>query len=131
MIFVDTSALGALFNPREAFHERAATWSRANRESLVTTDYVVDETLTLLRARRAGHRAIEAGTQLFSGELATIEFVTLDDFNRAWEIFRDYSDKSWSFTDCASRVVMQLLNVSAAFAFDKHFRQFETISVVP
>jgi hypothetical protein len=131
VIFVDTSALGALFNPRESNHARAEAWFRANRGPLVTTDYVVDETLTLLRARRAGHRAIQAGRRLFSGKLATIEFINPDNFNRAWEVFRGYSDKSWSFTDCASRVVMQWLNVSTAFAFDKHFRQFETISVVP
>jgi hypothetical protein len=71
------------------------------------------------------------GTLFFSGKLTKVEFITPDDFHRAWEIFRDYHDKSWSFTDCASRVLMERLNVSAAFAFDKHFRQFERISVVP
>ena len=131
MIFVDSSAWCALFNPRDDNFRIAAAWFDRNNEDLVTTDYVVDETLTALLARRAGRQTLSAGNRFFAGTLATIEFVTPDDFNRAWEVFRDYHDKSWSFTDCASRVVMQRLNVFTAFAFDKHFRQFETISVVP
>ncbi len=49
----------------------------------------------------------------------------------AWEIFSRFRDNEWSFTDCVSRVVMGRLGISVAFAFDEHFRQFGTVSVVP
>ncbi|MEX2015753.1 MAG: hypothetical protein WD873_03880 [Candidatus Hydrogenedentales bacterium] len=49
----------------------------------------------------------------------------------AWDVFRRYDDKRWSFTDCTIRVVMERLGVTTAFAFDAHFRQFESVTVVP
>ncbi|MDT7605420.1 MAG: uncharacterized protein QOF61_3417 [Acidobacteriota bacterium] len=49
----------------------------------------------------------------------------------AWEIFRDYADKDWSFTDCASKALIERLGIKTAFAFDRHFRQFGSVTVVP
>jgi predicted nucleic acid-binding protein len=51
MIFVDTGGWFALIVPTDPNHGQAAEWLQTNNEILFTTDYVVDETLTLLRAR--------------------------------------------------------------------------------
>jgi uncharacterized protein len=48
-----------------------------------------------------------------------------------WSVFKTFSDKGWSFTDCTSRVLMERLGIAQAFAFDEHFRQFGTVTVVP
>jgi predicted nucleic acid-binding protein len=92
---------------------------------------VVDETLTLLRSRGYGRVAVELGTRFFSQQAVEIVMVDLDDLLRAWDVFRTHGDKAWSFTDCTSKVVMERLGISSAFAFDQHFRQFGTIQVVP
>jgi len=73
-----------------------------NSEPLLTTDYIIDETLTLLR-----ERAIRMGEQFFGGALAKVYFLTEDDILATWEVFRKFSDKDWSFTDCSSKVVME------------------------
>ncbi len=52
MIFVDASAWFALSVTRDVNHVAATQWVRRNTEPLLTTNYIVDETLTLLRARR-------------------------------------------------------------------------------
>ncbi len=57
--------------------------------------------------------------------------MTEDDILTAWRVFRRFSDKEWSFTDCTSKVVMSKLGISQAFAFDHHFRQVEGVEVVP
>jgi predicted nucleic acid-binding protein len=57
MIFVDTSAWFAAVVPSDPDYSEAANWLAVNREPLLTTDYVVDETLTLLRARGERMRA--------------------------------------------------------------------------
>jgi uncharacterized protein len=57
--------------------------------------------------------------------------ITAADLTLAWETFQQFDDKRWSFTDCTSKVVMQKLDISVAFAFDHHFRQFGTVQVVP
>ena len=62
---------------------------------------------------------------------ATWNGLPRSDVDAAWQIFATYQDKGWSFTDCVSRVVMDRLGIATAFAFDKHFREFGTISVVP
>lgn len=42
---------------------------------------------------------------------------------KALDLFEKYDDKSFSFTDCISFVVMQDLRIQEAFAFDDHFVQ--------
>src|SRR6202043_2194806 len=88
--------------PWDANHVAATTCLGQNREPLLTTDYLVDETLTLLRMRKETARAVALGDQFFSGRVARLYFLTETDIRDAWQIFRDYADKQWSFTDCTS-----------------------------
>lgn len=131
MIFADTGALFAYVVPDDEHHQQAKEWVRHNRIPLLTTDYVVDEALTLLRARGQSMRAVQLGDLLFAGTLADLYYLTPEDIVAGWQVFRAYSDKAWSFTDCTSKVVIERLRVSQAFAFDQHFRQFGTVEVVP
>jgi hypothetical protein len=98
---------------------------------LVTTDYLIDETMTLMRARGERQRAIQLGGQFFAGTVATIHYLTPAEIAAAWKVFRTCADKEWSFTDCTSKVVMEALGITTAFSFDRHFRQFGSIVVVP
>lgn len=131
MIYADTSAWYAALVPADPDHAQALKWLQTNRTDLLVTDYLVDELLTLLRYRGESRRAVEIGADLFSETAARIEWVTPADVHRAWDIFVSYQDKAWSFTDCVSRVVMERLGITHAFAFDEHFRQFGTVTVVP
>lgn len=130
-IFVDTGAWFSSVIPSDTNYPIAAGWLSTNKQPLVTTDYVVDELLTLLRARGEEVSADRLGTQLFSREIAQVHYLTQDDILAAWQVFRTYDDKEWSFTDCTSKVVMETLGLTQAFAFDQHFRQFGSVIVVP
>jgi uncharacterized protein len=129
--FVDTGAWFASVVPSDSVHAAAVRWLSENTEPLLTTDYVIDETLTLLQRRGEISRARSLGEHFFSGELATIYYLTEADIAQAWETFRRFSDKEWSFTDCTSKIVIEKLNLAHAFAFDHHFRQFGIVTVVP
>ena len=131
MKFADTGGWFALFVPDDFNHASAVSWFARQRQPLLTTDYVVDETLTLLRARGHSEAALALGQQFFDGSLATIYHLTEADIRDAWQMFRRFADKEWSFTDCSSKVVMEKLGITEAFAFDQHFRQFGTVDVVP
>jgi predicted nucleic acid-binding protein len=131
MIFVDTGAWCASLAPTDPAHSKAVLWLASNHSPLLTTDYVVDETLTLLKVRGEKKRALLLGEKFFRNGIAEIHKITSADLMLAWEIFEQFDDKSWSFTDCTSKVVMEQLNITAAFAFDHHFHQFGTIQVVP
>jgi predicted nucleic acid-binding protein len=131
MISVDTGAWYAAFVDSHPNHERATRWRRENRERLLTTDYIVDETLTLLRSRHQHAIALKFGHLVFSGHLADVHLLSLDEIMDGWRVFQQFSDKEWSFTDCTSKVVLERLEITEAFAFDHHFRQFGTVHVVP
>lgn len=131
MIFVDTGAWFALFVPNDPDHAAAESWIAGNTEPLVTTDYVLDELLTLMKMRGEFRRAIPVGTSLLEESIARLEWVSPSDVRAAWIVFSNFRDKNWSFTDCISRVIMERLQVHTAFAFDEHFRQFGTVAVVP
>jgi len=131
MIFVDTGAWYALLVSDDSHHQQARAWVAANRERLVLTDYILDETLTLLRVRGQYQQAITFGKEIIENNKAELILLTLDDLEAGWEVFQKYADKQWSFTDCTSKVVMERLGIVKAFAFDQHFHQFGSITVVP
>jgi uncharacterized protein len=106
-------------------------WLAGNTEGLVTSDHVLVELFTLLKARGQYRIALEVGDEMWSGKLARIEPVSSVDLMSAWIIFKRFDDKRWSFVDCISRVVMERLDIKKAFTFDEHFRQFGTVTVVP
>lgn len=127
--FVDTSAWYSCLVSSESRHPVALGWLNSNSESLITTDYVIDETLTLLRVRGHNRAAIEFGRMMFEESWALIHHVDADDVRKAWKVFEKFADKEWSFTDCVSKVVMDRLELKQAFAFDHHFRQFGVVTV--
>ena len=131
MVFVDTSAWFAAVVPGDPNHSQAANWLATNSDVLITTDYIIDETLTLLRARGERQRAKLLGEKFFDGSIAEVYFLTEEEIRQAWAVFEEYDDKDWSFTDCSSRVVLDQMNIAQAFAFDRHFVQFGTVQVVP
>jgi predicted nucleic acid-binding protein len=131
MIFVDTGAWFAAAVPSDPYHPAASQWLAGNAGPLLTTDYIVDETLTLLRARGERTRALLLGEGFFNGRLAEIYTLDETDIALAWEVFKRFDDKDWSFTDCTSKVVIERLGIQQAFAFDHHFRQFGNVRVVP
>jgi predicted nucleic acid-binding protein len=131
MLFVDTSAWFAYFYPLDSEHNRIKDCFRQAAGPLVTSDYCVDETLTLLLARGEHRRALDAGRAFFEGNLARLEFVTKSRIERAWIVFQQRAGAGWSFTDCTSKIVIDDLGIRAAATLDDHFSQFGRILVVP
>jgi len=131
MIFVDTGAWISVFDSQDSHSDAGLNWFTENNEPLVTTDYVIDETLTLLRAHGRNQVARKACESLVSGDICQLVYVSEQGFLAACRCFDDYADKGWSLTDCSSKVIMDQMQISTAFAFDRHFRQFGTIRVVP
>jgi uncharacterized protein len=131
VIFVDTGAWYAWQVVQDADHPAAKNWFEHASGPLITTDYVIDELLTLLKARGHLEVAVDFGEWLLSERACTVEYVHRRDIARAWQVFSTYRDKGWSFTDCVSRAIIERLHISTAASFDDHFRQFGTLTVVP
>lgn len=76
MIFVDTGAWFARYIAGDVDHEAATAWFARIPDKLVTTDYVIDELLTLLKVRGYANVAYAVGGALWSGVACEVEYVT-------------------------------------------------------
>lgn len=98
---------------------------------LLTSNYIIDETLTLVKDRLGHHIAIKIGKELWNEEAAHLVRVTSTDEQNAWALFVKYHDKGFSFTDCTSFVLMKRLKITTVFTFDEHFDQYGKFQRVP
>ena len=124
--FVDTSGFYSLLVRRDHMHAAAADYmARAARDQgrFVTTDYVLDEAVTLLKARGHGRLIAPLFDSIDNSAAMRIEWTTSERFDEARAFCMLHSDKAWSFTDCVSFVVMQSLGLTAALTSDSHFAQ--------
>jgi predicted nucleic acid-binding protein len=124
--FADTSFFFALAAKRDRTHEPAVkTFTRLLRSQrpLVTTDYVLDETLTLTKARTSVEVALALLDRIESSPALRIEYITHDRFAAAKAFFRKHADHGYSFTDCTSFVLMQEMQIRDALTNDRHFAE--------
>jgi predicted nucleic acid-binding protein len=125
-LFVDTAGWIACVDADDPAHHKAAAARNAWLEQggvLVTTDYVADETLTVLRAR-LGLGTAEAWWQEVDGSpRLRWEYVSPARADEARGVFFKYRDKEFSFTDCTSFVVMRELKLREVLTTDHHFAQ--------
>ena len=125
-IFIDTGALVALYDSHDQYAPKAQDVAKTLSKSkvvLVTSNFVVDEALTLILKRAGYKRALKFGQALLEKE--RIKVVNIDENlqQEAWEVFKEYNkDKNWSFTDCTSFVVMKGLGIEEVFTFDRNFK---------
>lgn len=128
-IFIDSGPLWALVTPKDQWHSEAIRIIReisSKRLPLVTTDYVIDEVFTgLVGVKGTGYRRIhQLDLYVFRKGGITVEWISKERFFRTKALFVKVArDKKWSFTDCASFVVMKELGIKSVFTFDEHFRQ--------
>lgn len=126
MIYVDTGAFLARYVAADQYHRRAIKgWDRMARERprCFTSNFVLDETFTLL-ARRAGYTfATERARILYASPALTILRPDRDDELRALEYFQKYADQKVSFTDAVSLALMRKTQLKLAFSYDRHFQQ--------
>ena len=87
MIFVDTGASYARYVVEDIDHPAAVAWFNAPPDRLLTTDYIVDELLTLLKVRGYAEIAYTMGAPLIAGEACRLLHVEAKDVMRAWVVF--------------------------------------------
>jgi predicted nucleic acid-binding protein len=125
-IFIDTSGFYACLVAQDDAHAAAAAVLARyrGRRRFVTTDYVLDEVATLLRARRLGHLVEPAFRLTLASSACRVEWMDPTRFGSARAyLSRHGADHAYSFTDCASFCTMAELGLRDALTKDVHFRQ--------
>lgn len=129
-IFVDT---GVFFAHHDTDADRHAQAVAVFDELLTgehgqpyTSDYVLDETVTLTRVRTGSFEAADTVASRILGEerfpnVFEMIHVEPDDVREALETFRKYDDQDLSFTDATSIHLCQSHGIDAVLSFDDDF----------
>ncbi len=137
MIFVDTSAWYALKATDDGFHDDAVTFydvlMAGRHGSLIVSDYILDETATLLMNTKGGGIAPGFLDEALQSKSVRLIWIDPQLFHQAAKTFKSGSDRGWSFTDCTSFELMHRLKIREAFAFDRHFSEagFDRLPNIP
>jgi len=130
IVFIDTWGWVVIHNKREPRHSEVDALyrkCRLNGGSIYTTDYVLDETFTLL-FRRLPLSLAEESVLLLDEAIRqgylNLEWVSPERFEEAKELRSRFRDKpKISFTDLTLMVVMKELGVTSILTDDDDFTQ--------
>lgn len=123
-VFIDTGLFLGLLDKEDDQHAKAKSiWSKLEEKNtkLITTNFILDETFTLVR-NRIGVKLLKSFRDSLqeSFSVLSIERVTVEDEGNSWIwLLRDWP--KLSYTDCTSFAVMKRLGLKRAATFDKHF----------
>ena len=129
-LFIDTWGWLTLRDRRESRHQEAVTYYRDFRLQhgiAYTSDYVLDETITLLFRRlpfTTARDSLENIKQAIDEGYLILARITPEQFDQAIDLRLKFQDKPRiSFTDFVSMVVMRERDVMHILTEDDHFTQ--------
>lgn len=101
---------------------RGTGWKlQRDQRRCFTSNFVLDETITLLARRTTYKFAAERARKLLASTSLIVLRPDQGDEESALNIFKKHADQGVSFTDCTSVVLMKRQNTKCAFSFDRHF----------
>lgn len=124
-LFVDTSYLLALYNPKDQYHKQAVAVK--GKITLKHKLWITEAVLTEIGNSwsRVGLR--EKACILIENcyKLSSVTVIPSSDvlFQKAFSLYCARKDKDWSLTDCMSFVVMRENKLTEALTTDEHFQQ--------
>lgn len=123
-LFVDTRGWMALADESDPLHTDCMRFRETWLEQggiLVTSDYVMDEALTLIRMRISINAAEKWWQQVAESPRLKWEWINTERAEKARAWFFKWRDKSFSFTDCTSFILMRELHIHKVLTADRHF----------
>ena len=129
--FIDTGVFFAAYNRNDEMHLDGALILVSSVlgwfGKVYTSTYVIDETLTLTKAKMGGADAVRLSEDITSSNKITKLNVDGDEtiLRDALAKFKEYSDvRGLSFTDCTTLVLGERLKIGVLLSFDESFKAF-------
>jgi len=126
-VFIDTGGWLAFMNKKDRYNQLAEEYFiklRKENIPLITSNYVISETLTWLNYNNYHDIAVKAMKLWKEAEIVnhlSIYWVDKNITEEAWLIFEKFSDHKLSFTDCTSFAICRKTKIKKVFSFDTHF----------
>jgi predicted nucleic acid-binding protein len=133
MLFLDTSVIVAFRNADDVNHERSVrifeNLAAGKHARGLVSDYVILETVTVLKRRCGAACAIETGEALQnSKEIKVLQ--SSDLFQASWKEFVSLSKMKLGFGDASNLVAMRMYGTKKIATFDEEYRKIKGIEVV-
>lgn len=130
-VIADTSGLYALVDRKDPYHAKAVAFLKAQAAagSLLISNHIFDETMTTVKGRLGIEVALQLGIRLRNSRFVEMVIFSMAEEQEVWRTFSRYTDKAWSYTDCACLVLARRRNIQQAFSFDRHFMQMGLVRV--
>jgi len=119
---LDTAAVFALLDERDALHIDATQFFQANKTLLVwyAVDTTAHESYTRVRYDLTREKAFAAYALLRAADVRVIRF-DVDDEEQACAILQKYADQTLSFQDALCAAIMRRIGLYKVFTFDSDF----------
>ena len=125
-VFIDSNIFIAELNKDDSLHNRAKViLGNIEKQNLsaVTSNFIVNEVITVLSQRVSKTTAITFADFIYDGDTA-IDIMTI---NRnieikAIEYLKNLKSKNISFCDCATLAVLDLFSIDNLATFDRDFK---------
>jgi uncharacterized protein len=130
LTFIDTWGFKAFIDKKELKHKAVEKYINKiwnADQALITTDYIIDETVTLL-SYKLDYDKLKTFIQKLETSIKNnyieIIWIKKDDFNQALKLKLKYKDKlDISFTDMTSMIVMKRNKIKDVITEDAHFKK--------
>lgn len=123
-LFVDTAGWMSMADAKDPLHLKSSRFrdqALENGTILFTSNYILDETLTLIRMRLGIESAEQWWDIVSQSPRCRVEWITPDRSEKALLLFFRWRDQTFSFTDCTSFVLMREMAIEDALTADHHF----------
>ena len=125
-LFVDTSALIALGNKKDSFHQQAIQIRnklKVQNRKFITTNAVLLEfgnAFSRIALKPVAISVIKAIKVSQKWECIEINELL---FEQAFNLYQKMNDKEWGLVDCGSIIVASKRELTEVFTTDRHFKQ--------
>jgi len=130
-IFADAGYWAALRNRRDSLHPRALQVARrlvGEHWTMITTPFVFAEAYAILTRMPNARQQVVRDT--WENPIVQMEQASYEDQRDALALLKEHADKTFSFTDALSFVIMERLELRYAVSFDGHFKQFGKFEII-
>ena len=125
-VFIDTGAFYDFLIANSQRHEDAIETMKEIQNgrwgSIVTSNYILDELITLICNKTSHSVAAKGVGELRRSRIINMYFIDAQTEKLAWRIFNQSGNPEISFTDYTSFAVIDILDIDVVFSNDKHFK---------
>lgn len=135
VVILDTCFLVALRNKEDEYHEKAVEIMKkilkGTYGTIIVTDYVYDEAMTLTMIRTNKEQLIkDIEDYIFKSKKIKFLYMNEKQFQETKEIFKKYFEHKLSFTDCSLVALQNTLTATSFIAtFEEPLKNL--VNIVP